>query len=99
MRIVGEQYRRGNIRIREVAQLLDMSTSDAVFELEQDGYSRSLSAITLTNDEREAAYVRLRQRRAQRSEPPNVDQDLVERDVIASERIESVDARVWIRRR
>jgi hypothetical protein len=98
MRIVGEQYRRGHIRIQDAARLLGMSTSDAVFELEQDGFSRSPAAIALTEDEREAVYQRLRQRRLQHVGPPVVNQDLVERDVIASERIEGVDARAWIRR-
>ena len=99
MRIVGEQYQRGNIGIREAARLLHMSTSDAVFELEQDGFSRSPEQITLTEADREATYQRLRQRRLLRVESAAVDSDLVERDVIASERIEGVDARAWIRRR
>jgi hypothetical protein len=99
VRIVGEQYQRGNLRLRDAARLLGMSTSDAVFELEQDGYSRPVSAIALTDDERQAVYQRLRQRRLERTEVPIVDLDLVERDVIASERIESVDARAWIRGR
>jgi hypothetical protein len=98
MRIVGEQYRRGNVPLRDVARLLGMSTSDAVFELEQDGFSRAANAISLTEDEREGVYQRLRRRRLQRSGPPVVDPELVERDVIASERIEGVDARAWIRR-
>jgi len=99
MRIVGEQYQRGNIRIRDAARLLGLTTSDAVFELEQDGFGRAAPEITLTESERAAAYQRLRQRRLQRSTPPVVDPELVERDVIASERIEGVDARAWIRRR
>src|SRR5262249_55375528 len=45
MRIVGEQYRRGNIRLPDAARLLGMSTSDAVFELEENGFSRAASAI------------------------------------------------------
>jgi hypothetical protein len=98
-RIVGEQYRRGNLQLREVARLLGMSTSDAVFELEQAGYSRAPSAIELTPAEREAVYARLRRRRLESSGAPVVEPELVERDVIASERIESVDARAWIRRR
>lgn len=99
MRIVGEQYQRGNIRIRDAARLLGMSTSDAVFELEQDGFSRSPEQITLTEADREATFRRLRERRLLRVEPAAVDSDLVERDVIASERIEGVDARAWIRGR
>lgn len=98
-RIVGEQYRRGNLRLREAARLLGMSTSDAVFELEQDGYSRALSVIALAPPERDAVFERLRRRRLESPGAPTVDPDLVERDVIASERIESVDARAWIRRR
>lgn len=99
MRIVGEQYRRGHLRLQEVAQLLGMSASDAVFELEQDGYARPPEAIALDAAERAAIYHRLRQQRLARSGPPVVDPELVERDVIASERIEGVDARAWIRRR
>ncbi len=99
MRIVGEQYRRGHIRLKDAARLFEMSTSDAVFELEQDGFHRPADAITLTEADREAIYQRLRTRRLHRGGAPVVDQDLVERDVIASERIEGVDARAWIRRR
>lgn len=99
MRIVGEQYRRGHIRLRDASRLLGMSSSDAAFELEQDGFNRAPSAITLTEEDRESTYQRLRDRRLHRSGAPNVDPDLVDRDVIASERIEGVDARAWIRRR
>ena len=98
MRIVGEQYQRGNIRIHDAARLLGMSTSDATFELEQDGFSRAPEQITLTEAEREAVYLRLRQRRLHGVEPA-ADPDRVKRDVIASERIEGVDARAWIRGR
>jgi hypothetical protein len=98
MRIVGEQYRRGNLRVHDAARLLGMSSSDATFELEQDGFSRAPEQITLTEAEREAAYLRLRQRRLQHVTPA-ADPDLVKRDVIASERIEGVDARAWIRGR
>jgi Mn-dependent DtxR family transcriptional regulator len=97
MRIVGEQYRRGQIRIQDAARLLGMSTSDAIFDLEQDGFSRAPAAVALTEDEREAVYQRLRQHRLQHTGPPVVDQELVERDVIASERIAGVDARSWMR--
>jgi len=98
-RIVGEQYRRGHIALPEAARLLGLSSSDVVFELEQHGFSRPPSAILLNEEDREGAYRRLRQRRLQRTGPPVVDPDLVERDVIASERIEGVDARAWIRGR
>ena len=98
MRIVGEQYRRGGLRMHDAAVLLGVSTADAVFELEQDGFARPLSAIELSEAERTAIYERLRRQRRQRATPPVVSQDLVERDVIASERIEGVDARVWIHR-
>jgi hypothetical protein len=99
MRIVGEQYRSGSLRIHDAAKLLGVSTSDAVFELEGDGFVRPLSAVRLDESERDAIYQRLRQQRRHRSGPPVVDEDLVDRDVIASERIEGVDARAWIRRR
>ncbi|HEX7941188.1 MAG TPA: hypothetical protein VF488_05260, partial [Gemmatimonadaceae bacterium] len=99
IRIVGQQYQRGNVRIHDAARLLGMSTSDAVFQLEQDGFGRAPSEIALTESEREAVYQRLRQRRLRRDMPPVADPELVERDVIASERIEGVDARAWIRRR
>jgi hypothetical protein len=99
MRIVGEQYQSGRLRIHDAAKLLGVSTSNAVFELEQDGFARPLSAVTLDDRERDAIYQRLRQQRRERTGAPMVDQELVDRDVIASERIEGVDARAWIRRR
>jgi hypothetical protein len=99
MRIVGDQYRRGHIGLRDAARLLGMSSSDAVFELESGGFGRAAEAIRLSDDARTAIYSRLRERRLQYQGPSAIDNDLVERDAIASERIESVDARSWIRRR
>jgi hypothetical protein len=99
LRIVGDQYQRGNLGLRDAATVLGMSTSDLVFELEQDGFARPPSAVTLTEDRREAIYQRLRQQRLARTGPPVLNDDLVDRDVIASERIEGVDARAWIRGR
>jgi hypothetical protein len=100
MRIIGDGYRNGHITLKDVATLLGMSTSDAVFELELYGFCRPPAAIQLSDADRDAAYAILRQRRLSRGEvQPGVDQELVERDAIASERIEGIDARAWIRRR
>ncbi len=87
------------MHLRDAATLLQLSTSDAVFELEQNGFSRSLAAVELDEQTRTDIYDRLRRQRLARASGPLVNPDLVERDVIASERIEGVDARAWIRRK
>lgn len=73
-----------------------MPRTDAVAWLEEYGYARDLDAGALTPDERSARYARMRQDRVARKGEPAFDQQLVTRDVIASQRIEGVDARLWL---
>jgi hypothetical protein len=94
LRIVGEQYQLGHLRLKEVAQLMGMPPSNAVFELERGGYGRTIETMTISSDERNKIYSNLRLGRHRTLSP--VDLDLVKRDTIASERIEGVDAREWI---
>jgi predicted DNA-binding transcriptional regulator AlpA len=92
-------YRSGLLSLDQIADLVGMSPSDTIFELEQDGHVRSPEVIALLQGERAEIYERLRQRRLARSGSRVPDPELVDRDVIASERIEGVDARAWMRRR
>jgi hypothetical protein len=54
--------------------------------------------IALTDEGREAILDRIRRRRLEEGQPSDSD-EWIAREVIASQRIEGVDARPWIPRR
>jgi hypothetical protein len=68
-----------------------------IFLLEENGFQRPLDVIRLSDEERAEILRKMRTDRLQRGGVPEYCKDLVDRDVIASERIEGVDARPWIR--
>lgn len=97
LQLVGRQYAEGVITIAEAATLLTLTVPDTVFQLELHGFHRPIDVITLTPDERQARLARIRADRQARRGWPTLDPDHAARDAIASERIEGVDARRWIR--
>ncbi|HEX8211276.1 MAG TPA: hypothetical protein VF584_13970 [Longimicrobium sp.] len=96
LHILGRAYAERRLTLDDAAHLLSMPRTDAVAWLEEYGYARDLDAGALTPDERSARYARMRQDRVARKGEPAFDQQLVTRDVIASQRIEGVDARLWL---
>ncbi len=89
-------YAEGRLSVTEVAELLGMVPSDAVFYLEAHGFCRTTDALRLSQEARDGILRRLRDDRLHRKGAPSPSQDLIARDVISSERIESVDARAWV---
>jgi len=71
---------------------------DAVALLEQGGFQRPLDVIALSENERTEVYRRMRLDRLARKGSFAASAEAVSRDVVASERIEGVDARDWIPR-
>lgn len=96
--LVGRQYAEGSLTIQEVAQLLELHVVDAVVELEIKGFARAPSVISLEDTERERILARLREDRCSRNGVYEATREGIARDVVASERIEGVDARRWITR-
>jgi hypothetical protein len=96
LHIVGRAYAERRLTLDDAAHLLSMPRTDAVAWLEEYGYARELESGALTPAERSERYARMRKDRLARDGEPVLDPDLVARDVIASQRIEGVDARLWL---
>jgi hypothetical protein len=96
-RVVGRAYAEGRLSLAEVAAVLRVSSSDAVAFLETNGFCRSLETIALPDDERQRILAKIREDRLKRGGKPDATA-LVARSVIASQRIEGVDARPWVPR-
>ncbi len=98
LNILGREYIQGALSVEDVATLLDLEPMDAVAVLEARGYNRPLEKIILTEEQRADKYARVREDRLRRGGRFISSPELVARDVVASERIEGVDARRWVKR-
>lgn len=96
-KVVGRAYAEGRLSLSEVSALLRMSSSDAVAFLEASGFCRSLETIALQDSERQRLLAKIREDRLKRGGKPE-GTALVSRSVVASQRIEGVDARPWVPR-
>lgn len=96
VRIIGPDYAAGDISLKDVTHALGLSAPDAVALLEDFGYARPLEHIALTEEKRALRYGALRRSRQQRQGKPHADPSVIARDVIATQRIEDIDARPWI---
>ena len=96
--VLGHAYARGAFSIDDVATLLAVHPVDAVALLESHGFSRRLEQIRLDTATREHMFSEMRVDRLRRDGAAEWTQEAVARDVVASERLEGVDARSWIRR-
>jgi hypothetical protein len=92
----GSAYADGRLSIDEVASMLAMTVPDAVALLEQLGFCRTPERLGLSPEQRAARLRAIRQDREAHGGAPRNDPGLVARDVIASQRIEDVDARPWL---
>lgn len=97
-RIAAMAYAKGAIEIDVAANLLGLGRADLLAALEVNGFTRPPEVIALDAAHRSAIRGRLRANRLERSGTTTLDPDLVARDVIASQRIEDVDARRWLLR-
>lgn len=92
----GLAYAEGRLSISEVAVVLGLSVPDAVVTLEEHGFHRPPDRIELTETEEAKLLAKIRRDRLARDGRPIVSRELVVRDVIATQRIEGIDARPWI---
>jgi len=86
---LGMAYAEGRMSLAEVGTATGLAPEDLVPELERLGYHRQLEAIRLSPEERRARLQQL----ASAQGPRRYDLDHVRRDVIATHRIEGIDAR------
>lgn len=96
VRLVGRGYSQGVLSAEEAATLLDVSITDAVALLEAHGHQRPIDVIGLTSQERAERLGSIRADRLRRQGAVDFSRELLLRDVVASERIENVDARKWL---
>ena len=97
-RFIGRAYSRGQLSGSEVGLLLGVSSADAIGILELEGYRRALDAIQIDVAQRNDILDRIRTDRLERNGEPSYSHAYVNQDVVASERIEGVDARAWVSR-
>jgi hypothetical protein len=93
----GHAYAEGRLSIDEVAAVLAMGVPDAVALLEQQGFRRTVDGLRLTADKRAQRLRTIREDRIARAGATSARADWVAREVIASQRIEDIDARPWLR--
>ena len=96
VKTVGRLYVQGHLSLDEVAALWGKHPADAVFMLEENGFYRSLDVIRMDDESRTEKLRKIREDLLRREGMPEPLREHVIRDVLASERIESVDARPWI---
>jgi hypothetical protein len=99
LQVIAQEYVRGILSVNDVAVLLGLNSTDAVWLLEKSGYYRPLNAIALTDEARAKQLMLIRQDRLTRQGKVELSSDQVLRDVLSSERIEGVDARPWLPRK
>ncbi len=94
--VVGHAFVQGTLSVSDVATLLEVHPVDVVALLESHGFKRSLAQITLQASRRGEILARMRDDRISRSGEPDWTHESIARDVVASERLEGVDARRWV---
>jgi hypothetical protein len=96
-RVVGGAYRDGRLSVYEVAGAMGVPVVDAIAFLDEHGFARSVDKLRLDEGERARVLDAMRRDRIERkgSALPNA-HDVAVRTVIASQRIEDVDARRWL---
>lgn len=94
----GTAYADGRLSVDEVAILLGITVPDAIAQLEEQGFRREVDDLRLNEAARRERLLAIRSERiARQGNHPEAKPDLVNRDVIASQRIEDIDARPWLR--
>ncbi len=100
MRTVGRAYAEGRLSLDDVSRILQVSPQDAVALLEKYSFCRSLDAITIEPSRRRQRLRAIADEICDSSKAQNPPlESLLDRDVIASQRIEGVDAHPWLAHR
>jgi hypothetical protein len=94
IQFLGEEYCGGRISVPEIARALEIDVPDAVDLLEKHGYARPVAKLGLSDAARQGIYDELDGYRRSRDSKPTPASAVV-RDVIATQRIEGIDARRW----
>lgn len=99
---LGGLYAQGQLTARQVASLLEVDVVDAVAALEQRGFHRSVAVITLSAEERAVRLDQINRDRLARAAERGAGgrasfEGSATHATIASERIEGIDARPWLR--
>jgi hypothetical protein len=89
-------YAEGRLSVDEVAAILGMPVPDAVALLEKRGFRRSVDDLRLSAEQRANRLRKIREDRIARAGATPARPDWVAREVIASQRIEDIDARRWL---
>lgn len=92
LRDAADLYLEGKIELPEVARLLGLGAADIAAEFERLGYVRALATLALSETQRQALAEKLSTHRAKLPFAA----DRVHRDVVASQRIEGIDARLYL---
>lgn len=93
---VGIAYASGKIAIDAAASLLGVGPSEAIAVLETAGFRRTIDVIRLSPTERTERLAGIRRDRHERAGMPRPSDAAIARDVVASQRIEGIDARRWV---
>lgn len=97
LHILGRAYAEGRLSLDETSHLIGFPRHDAVSWLEEYGYARDLNVIARSAEQkRKGKLARIREDRLRRGGVPQPDDSLIIRDVLATQRIEDVDARPWV---
>jgi hypothetical protein len=89
---LGRAYADGRLSLAECAGALHVDVGDAIALLQEHGFARLPEVIELSPEEAAEGLAAIRRARLAPM-PPTA--DLVQRDVIASQRMEGVDARPY----
>lgn len=92
---LGVAYAEGRLALEEVVTLMAMRPEDVVELLERFGYARHIETIRTAPDLQRRLQA-ARDDRLRRKGRPDPDPSLLGREVIATQRIEDVDARPWV---
>jgi hypothetical protein len=93
---VGLGYAEGRMGPTQAASLLGVEPTEAIALLEMGGFRRTLETITLADEDRAERLLAMRHDRLARDGAPQPNPELLARDVLASQRLEGIDARPWL---
>lgn len=94
--VAGPAYLERRLSLDEVCVFLQLPRSDAVALLEQYGFARPEENIRLSSAARNALLERIQEDRDARQGEPDPRPSHIAREVVATQRIEGVDARPWL---
>jgi len=92
---LGVAYAEGRLTLEEVVTLMAMRIEDVVALLERHGYARHIDKIRSAPDLQRRLRA-AREDRLRRKGAPEFSQSQLAREVVATQRIEDVDARPWV---